>query len=148
VKKKLRALLQGRIRPVMITVALIAALLVIGARLVDEGEVVMLTTVDSRGRDQVTELWIVALPSGTYLRAGSPDVAWLARLRDHPKIKLERGDEVTYFVAVPEAGDAIRTQVNEAMNSKYGFANELWGRFSDRGSAIPIRLDPAAVAAP
>ncbi len=145
---KLRSLLLARIRPIMLAVAFLAALLVISSRLVDEGEIVMITTIDPHGRDQVTEVWIVELPLGTYLRAGSPDVGWLERLRAHPEITVERGGEVSSFRAVPDDGDAIREQVNQAMSEKYGFADRLWGRFSDRGHAIPIRLHAATVAAP
>lgn len=144
---KLRSLLLARIRPIMLAVAFLAALLVISSRLVDEGEIVMITTIDPHGRDQVTEVWIVELPRGTYLRAGSPDVGWLERLRAHPEITVERGGEVSSFRAVPDDGNAIREQVNQAMSEKYGFADRLWGRFSDRGHAIPIRLHAETVAA-
>ena len=78
---KARSLLMGRIRPVMIAVGLVAAIPVITSRLVDEGEIVTLTTVDDRGREYMTEVWIVDLPTGSYLRAGSSDARWLERLR-------------------------------------------------------------------
>ena len=138
-----RKLLLGRIRTVMIAVASVAALLVIGALLIDEGEIVKITTRDAQGREYVTELWIVELPSGIYLRAGSPDVEWLARIRAAPAIVLERGDEETRHRAVPEPSARTLQALNTAMAEKYGFADRLWARLSDRDLSVPIRLAPA-----
>ena len=148
VKDKLRGLVLGRIRPVMLAVAFLAALLVISSRLVDEGEIVMITTLDSQGRDQVTELWIVELPSGTFLRAGSPDAAWLERLQAQPEVTLERDGAIARFRAVPENTGSIREKVNEAMSAKYGFADRLWGQLADRSLAVPIRLHSVTPDAP
>jgi hypothetical protein len=136
----MRGLLLSRIRAVMLAVATLAALLVVASYVIDEGEIVKVTTIDSKGRDQVTELWIVDLGEGPYLRSGSPDAAWLARVRAHPEITLHRGDRDAKFRAVPEEGASIRDQVNRAMSEKYGFADRLWAGVSDHARSVPIRL--------
>jgi len=143
-----RRLLLSRIRTVMIGVGSVAALLVLGTRLVDEGEIVELSTRDAKGREQMTELWVVDLPSGTWLRAGSPDVRWLARLRSTPEVVLERGEAKRHYRAVPDEAADLRDQINRAMREKYGAMDRLWGRLSDRRLTIPVRLVPSeAVAA-
>ena len=78
---KLRGAILRRIRVVMICTGLLVGVLVAGSQLLDEGEVVGLTT----GSDeQETDLWIVDLEDAIYLRAGRPEVSWLARLRMQP----------------------------------------------------------------
>ena len=135
-----RRLLLSRIRTVMIAVGSVAALLVLGTWLVDEGEIVELSTRDAKGREQVTELWVVDLPSGTWLRAGSPDVRWLARVRSTPEVVLERGEAKRHYRAVPDEAADLRDQINWAMREKYGAMDRLWGRLSDRRLTIPVRL--------
>ena len=143
-----RRLLLSRIRTVMIGVGSVAALLVLGTWLVDEGEIVELSTRDAKGREQVTELWVVDLPSGTWLRAGSPDVRWLARVRSTPEVVLERDEEKRHYRAVPDEAADLRDQINRAMREKYGATDRLWGRVSDRRLTVPVRLVPSeAVAA-
>ena len=148
VMSKLQGLLLTRVRLVMIAVGVLAALLVGVPYLVDEGEIVKVATVDSNGRDHFTELWIVDLAEGPYLRAGSPEVAWLARIRAQPEITLHRGDLAVNFRAACEEDASIRGRVNLAMSEKYGFADRLWGRVSDRGQAVPVRLVPSGAAMP
>lgn len=143
---KLRRLLLRRIRLVMIAVALLAGLLVVATRLIDEGEVVKLTTQDADGRQYVTELWIVDLDESSYLRSGSPDAVWLARLRADPEIELQREGRDARYRAVPEEDAATLDRVNVAMSEKYGFADRLWGRISDRSDAVAIRLVPSGSA--
>ena len=143
VTSKLQGLLLSRVRFVMIAVGLLAALLVGASHLVDEGEIVKLVTVDSKGRDQSTELWIVDLEEGSYLRAGSPDVAWLARIRARPQVTLHRGDVVFNFDAVCEEDESTRDRVDRGMSEKYAFADRLWGHISDRRRAVPVRLVPS-----
>ena len=138
---RLRLVLLGRVRIVMLVVGAIAALLVISSRLVDEGEVVQVTTVDAHGGDHVTELWIVDLPSGSYLRASSGDARWLLRLRERPLVTVLRAGHETRFRALPAPDAETRRRVNAAMSEKYGFADDFWGRFSDFADAVPIRLE-------
>lgn len=140
-------MLLGRVRIVMLVVGAVAASIVVGARLIDEGEVVQLTTVDARDADHITEVWIVDLPTGSYLRASSPDAAWLARLRERPLVTLLRDGRESRRRAVPDEDAETRKRVNEAMRAKYGLADDFWGRLSDFSNAVPVRLDPAGAAA-
>lgn len=143
---RMRGLLLGSRRAVMLSVTLIAGLLVAGTYLIDEGEIVEVKTIDVSGRDHITEVWIVDLPSGLYLRAGSPDAAWLERVRDDPEIVVTRGEQEGVYRAVVEDEQTIRAKVNAAMSAKYGFADRLWGRFAAHDTAVPIRLVPSGAA--
>ncbi len=127
---------------VMIGVGSIAAVLVVGTWLVDEGEIVKITTLDEMGRDHETELWIVDLPSGSWLRAGTPEVEWLARVRANPDIVVERGGEDRRYRAVPETSSEIRHEIDRAMSEKYGAVDRFWARVSDHAQTVPIRLVP------
>jgi hypothetical protein len=143
VTRSVRALLLSRVRVVMIAVGSLAVLLVGASHLLDAGEIVKLVSVDAIGREHVTQLWVVDFANGSYLRADSPDAGWLARLRGDPEVTLKRGDGEAQFRAVCEEGRLIRGQVNRAMSEKYGFADRLWGRFSDHARAVPVRLVPS-----
>ena len=135
---KLRGVILRRIRVVMICTGLLVAVLVAGSELLDEGEVVGLTT----GSDgQETDLWIVDLEDASYLRAGSPHVLWLARLRMRPTVMLARAGSVRPFRAVPDDATATVEKINRAMAEKYGLADMLWGHVSDRSHSVAIRLE-------
>jgi hypothetical protein len=122
----------------MICTGLLAGVLVLASELVDEGEVVDLTT----GSDeQETALWIVDLEDASYLRAASPGVSWLARLRVQPTVMLARAGGAHSFRAVPDDTAGTVEKVNRAMAEKYGLADVLWGHVSDRSRAIAIRLE-------
>ena len=145
--RKLRGFLLRRTRVVMIAAAVLAALLIGVSSLIDEGEIVRVTTLDSKGRTHVTQLWIVDLDTGAYLRARSPDAAWLSRIRAEPEVTLQRRDAEAKFRALGEDRAAIRAEVNLAMGEKYGFADRLWVRLSDPTRAVPLRLVPSAASA-
>ena len=123
----------------MLCTAVLVGALVCGSELLDEGEVVGLTTGDD---EQETDLWIVDLEDASYLRAGAPNVSWLARLRVQPAVTLERADSVRPFRAVPVDAPATLGQVNRAMAEKYGLADTLWGHVGDRSRAVAVRLEP------
>lgn len=145
--RKLRKLLLGQTRVVMISTAALAAALVGVSSLIDEGEIVRLTTLDARGRTYVTQLWIVDLDAGAYLRARSSDAAWLARIRSEPEVTLQRHDVDGQFQALGEGSTSILAAVNLAMGEKYGLADRFWARFSDPTRAVPIRLAPLSASA-
>ena len=138
--RKLRALLLGRSRVVMIGLGVVCVGVVLAAWLVDEGEVVRLLTIDAQLHEHETDVWIVDLASGSYLRSSAPDSAWLARLRANPVVNLIRNGSKRQYRAVFVDDEAVREELNRAMERKYGFADRLWGRMRDRSSAIPIRL--------
>lgn len=145
---KMRGLLLSRIRPFMIVIGAIAGLLVIGSIVIDEGEIVELRTVDPAGRDHVTEVWIVDLPEGSYLRSGSRETSWLERIRSRPEIVLTREEQEVAYRAIPRGDETTRRQVNDAMRAKYGFADQIWERLGDHAAAVPIRLEPSGAVSP
>lgn len=139
--RKLRALLLGRSRTVMLGVGAVCAVVVLAAWMVDEGEVVKLLTRDARLHAHETELWIADLDSGSYLRASTPDAAWLVRMRANPVVTVIRdGVQHQHRVVIVEDG-VVLEELNRAMDSKYGFADRMWERLSDRSAAVAIRLD-------
>lgn len=131
-------------RGLLIAVGLLVGAIVLGAVLVDEGEVVMLTTTGTDGVKHETPLWIVERGGAAYLRAGTPGSGWLARLRVDPSVELERDETTQPFTAVPDEDPAARAEVNALMAEKYGLSDRLWSRVLDRTKSVPIRLDPRA----
>ena len=134
----------------MIGVAAVAGLMVAGTWGVDEGEIVKITTLDDQGHDHVTEVWIVDLPSGRYLRSGRADNGWLQRVRARGELVLERG-EASGSCRVELVTSPERTaEVASAMAEKYGFSDRIWDALADRSSQVAIRLASCdgALAAP
>jgi hypothetical protein len=138
---KIRRLLLGRTRLVMLVIGLLVALLVTGAALIDEGEVVLLTIEDDQGRLHETDLWVVDLDGRPYLRAAQPDATWLAWVRAHPRIVLHRAGAKRQYLAVVVETRVAHDRVRHEMALKYGFADRFWSWVSDRSLAVAIRLD-------
>jgi hypothetical protein len=134
----------------MIGVAGVAAAVVFLALAIPQGEVVTITTVDEAGGERDTQLWIVTLEEGQYLRASTPDNRWLAHLRERPVILLrpegayhESGER---YRALPGDDPQLRRRVNAAMSRKYGFADVLWGVLGDRAETVPILIERIGIA--
>ena len=106
-------------------------------------EVVVLTANDASGTGHETSVWIVEDQEALWLRSGSPESRWLARVRLDPRVQLTRGDEARPYraVIVDEAGQ--RERINELMDEKYGVSNSLVSLFADHDVSVPIRLEPA-----
>lgn len=141
---RVRALLLGRTRHVMLVAGVATALLVGGAVVLGRGEVVILTITDDAGRSHETDVWIVELDGALYLRANAPDVFWLATMVHDPVVLLHRGDTERSYRPVAENREPIRVRVNRAMAEKYGFADRFWSMVADREQSVPIRLEPVA----
>jgi hypothetical protein len=131
----------------VVTLAGVAAivLLVVGVLWVDEGEVVVLTTVDDRGRDVETGLWIVDIGGRAYLRAGHPDSEWLAQLRARPEAELERHGVINKVRAVPVEGSEVIAAVNRAMREKYGLVDVAAVALIDHSGATAIWIESRGV---
>ena len=121
-------------------------LVVVGILWVDEGEVVTLTTIDDQGRSAVTGLWIVEIGGEVYLRAGSPEAKWLERIRARPEVELTRDGVMQKMRAIPIEDVALRNAVSWAMREKYGLIDAVIVRIIDHSEAIPIRVEPLALA--
>ena len=125
----------------MISLGGLAALLVLGAILLDQGEIVTLETVDEAGRVHETQLWVAYLDRTPYLRAGNSESHWLERVRAHPEVDIGIGGSVHRFRAALQDDPAVRERLNRAMARKYGLADDIWGFVSDRSRSVPIRLE-------
>ncbi len=120
--------------------AVVIVLLLTQAIASETGEVVVLHTTDATGNDATTRVWIVDYDGAQWLRAGQPTSAWYVRLAAQPAIRLQRGDVVADYVAVPMPEE--RAIVNDAMRHKYGWRDALIGMLiGGRDRAIPIRLE-------
>jgi len=132
---------QYRVRWIMISLGGLAALLVLGAILLDHGEIVTLESVDEAGRVHETQLWVAYLDRTPYLRAGNSASLWLERVRVHPEVDIDIGGGVQRFRATLLDDRALRERLNRAMARRYGLADDVWGLVSDRSQSIPIRLE-------
>jgi hypothetical protein len=137
------------VRAAVLIIGCLIGGLVLGVLLLPEGEVATLSTVAADGAEFETQVWVVegdGLPEAdagvVFLRAGSPDSAWLARLRARPQVELARGEKLRAYVAVPEEDAALRERVNLAMAEKYGIADRLIALVFDQRRSTPIRLVP------
>jgi hypothetical protein len=129
-------------RAVLLVAGGSVAALLIGTMAVDEGEVVTLTTSNGKGAQYDTQLWIVRLEDGLYLRSNSSQTAWLARLPSGPEVILQRGDRQSKLRALPVDDPEVRVAVNRAMALKYGAADRFWSWIYDRDHSVPIQLVP------
>lgn len=125
----------------IVTAALVTA--VVGAVYLGSGEVATLTTVGEDGSRVETPLWVVEIDQTYYLRSGSPDAGWLARLERYPQVELEVGGVKRGYRARRLGSEQERAVVNRAMAEKYGVADAVVGLLFDHSDAIPVRLKPA-----
>ena len=131
----------------MIAFGVATAVLVVGALLLDEGEVVHLETTDREGRHYEADLWIVDLDGVSYLRANDGDRGWLERLRENPRVSIERGTVDETFVATPLEDPRLRSRVDGAGREKYGLADRVMELMSEPDQYVVVRLVPEAVEA-
>ena len=107
----------------------------------ESGEVVVLTTAGGDGGElQQRRIWVVDLEGRQWLRSGSPDSEWLARLRLNPVVTVERAGTAAQYTAA--ATPAMQEAVNEAMAAKYGWADTVIGMMFGREDAVPVELIP------
>ena len=131
-------------RAAIYAIGILVGMLVIGALLIDEGEVVTVTTRDAEGQAYETQLWIVQLEGNSYLRANSPRSDWLERARREPAVELERGGTAGRWRIVAESDPELRGRVNQAMAEKYRLSDRLLVLLFDPAEMVPLRLEPMA----
>jgi hypothetical protein len=119
---------------------------VLGALLLDEGDVVTLLDRHA-GQEYETQLWIVELDGVSYLRARNPDAGWLVRIGSGHPVQLRREPGRTSptrpYEATPSTDAALRERVDAAMAAKYGLADKLWATLAGRSHSLPVALAPA-----
>jgi len=129
----------------MLIVGWMAGILVIGALLLDEGHVVTLLTREE-GREYETQMWVVELEGDLYIRSNRPDSEWLKRIDADPEVALRWEEdpraEEERLRAQRVTDPAIRSQVNDALARKHGFAEIVWGYLVDRGQSVVLVLHP------
>ena len=128
----------------MIFFGVATAVLVVGALLLDEGEVVHLVTTDRDGHHYEADLWIVDLDGVSYLRANDDDLGWLERLRVLPQVSVERGDVEAAFVATPVDDPSLRGRVDRAIREKHGLADRVMELMSEPNQYVVVELVPEA----
>jgi len=106
------------------------------------GEIVTLRTTDAAGAVHETRIWVVDADGRAWLRAGDPKAGWLARIREHPQVEVERGGQRAAYTAVPQPAE--RDRINALFATKYGLADAYIGLLFGRDDATPIRLDPSS----
>jgi hypothetical protein len=131
-------------RVLLVGIGVLVLTVVLGSLSVDEGEIVTLTTVDDEGAERPTQLWIVEIDGRLYVRSSEPDTRWLARLRTHPDVVLERDGRELELRAIPLDDAEVREAVNRAMARKYGSTDHFYSLVFDSGESVPVLLEPAA----
>jgi hypothetical protein len=129
------------LRTVAALLGVVVVVLVLQGIASESGEVVVLSTVDAAGAPQETRLWIVDHQGAAWLRAGSSGAGWYARLREQPRIHVERDGVDTPYQATPVPEATI--EINRLMAAKYGWADRFVGLLFSRDDAVAVRLDPA-----
>ena len=99
-------------------------------------EVVTLTTNGAEGPVEPL-LWVVDGEDRQWLR-GNKGSGWVTRLKEDPKVSLERGGQTAPYEAVL-APDDLDT-VNQLMREKYEWRDTMVMAFPSNSAAI--RLDP------
>lgn len=132
-------------RGVIQAVGYFAGILVIGALLLDEGQVVTLLT-EGDGHEYETHLWIADLDGQLYIRANRPDADWLGRIDVDPDVGLRWGDgiaeEVFLFSARRVKDPSIRDRVTRRLAQKHGFADWIRTFLAEDKNAVVLELIP------
>ena len=132
-------------RALQVAAVVLAALLLLGLGLLvasERMEVVVLASRDASGAAHETRLWIVDSDDSTWLRCGSSERDWLARVRANPEVELRRGGTLARFRAVVVDDPAVAARVDELMREKYGVTDLLIQLLEGRPQGVPVRLVP------
>jgi len=134
--------LTNLIRRVAIAFVVIVVALLVVQRLASERvEVVDLETVDDKGAIVGTRLWVVDYDGRQFLRAGSEDAEWYARVLKNPTITVQRGNVRTRYQGVPRPD--LGATINELMRKKYTWGDDFFATvFGSRDGSVPIELRP------
>ena len=133
-------------RRIMLGVGWVAGIVVIGALLLDEGQVVTLVTHED-GREYKTQVWIVAVEESFYVRSNQSDSEWLERIDSDPKVGIKWRDqiqeEVVPFQVRRVRDAALSDRVSGLLARKHGFADRVRSFFVDRQESVVLELVPA-----
>ncbi len=128
-----------RILRTLLAVGGVLLFLAVGLLVLSEsGEVVVLRTSGPDGAKE-SRLWIVDGPAGPIVR-GSNGKTWVENARANREVALWRSGEWRTRAAVELDGDAVRTEANPRMRTKYGVADDIIGLFDDFDAAVAFVL--------
>ncbi|MCB1645831.1 MAG: hypothetical protein KDI36_10270 [Pseudomonadales bacterium] len=133
---KLAAILKTGAAVIVISLAALLALQFIASERV---EVVELETTSASGEAKITRLWVVDEGGFQYLRAGG-DSGWYQRLLEQPQVRVSRNGNWQAYEAREIIG--MGPQINQLMNDKYTWGDDLIGMMINRADAKAIRLIP------
>ncbi len=130
-------------RIAMLAIGVVIGFLVLGALVLDEGEVVTLLTAEG-GREYRTHLWIVEIDGREFVRANRLDSNWLARLKANPEVRLRRSvgphaPSEPYW-ARPIDDLALSARVDTEIARKYRFADRVGRQLVDDRESVVVEL--------
>ncbi len=102
-------------------------------------EVVELHTLDEKGAETITRLWVVDDDGYQYLRVGADGSGWFERLQAVEVADITRnGRRYSYSWSTNQDKSA---QINQLMRDKYGWGDSFIGFLTGgRYGSIPIEL--------
>jgi hypothetical protein len=131
-------------RGALVLLGSIPLLIAAGSYLAGEQvEVVALRSIDDEGHAHDTKLWIVDHQGRPWVRAVSPSLGWVERIRENPRVELIRNGETTAHIALIVEDPDAKQAIDEAIAAKYGWIDHCYERVMEH-ETIPIRLDPDA----
>ena len=102
-------------------------------------EVIQVKTLDSQGELVETRLWIVDHQGKQYVRAGA-DSGWYLRMKSNPEVLMTRNDQESKYLAVEDKSKM--EIVDQLMNKKYTWGDDIIAAMVGRTDAIPMELQP------
>jgi hypothetical protein len=106
------------------------------------GEVVVLRTFDAGGVRHDTRTWIAEEGGSAYIEAANPDRPFLARLRSHPRVEVERRNgSIERYRATIVSNPEGREHIRAGLRRRYGLADWWVGLLTDTSESIEVRLD-------
>jgi hypothetical protein len=122
--------------------ALVVALGALYVAMAEWGEVVVLHHYGEHDVKTV-RLWVVDDAGQAWLRTGADNATWLPRVRAHPDVELERGEETLKFRALVMDDATTLARINQLSLEKYGWSEQLLRAGGPAPSGqVAIRLDP------
>ena len=88
----------------------------------------MLRTFDADGHGHDTKLWVVDHEGQPWLRGARPTLGWLERIRENPRVELERHGVTTRLHGHDRREPEAKRAIDEAMAAKYGWIDR-WYEF-------------------
>ncbi|MFT6431976.1 MAG: hypothetical protein ACJAVI_000011 [Candidatus Azotimanducaceae bacterium] len=122
-----------------IVFTLFAAVMILQMVASERVEVIQMKTLNAEGKYEETRLWIVDDDGKQYVRA-SADSGWYQRMKVNPEVLMTRNDQEIKYLAVEKKSKM--DVMNQLMNDKYTWGDDVIGFMMGRADAIPMELQP------